>query len=166
MKQKLIILLILSFLLVGNAVADVPPTPTGLTSDTSQSGHVLWSWIAGTDPAVITDSYNVSIDSVWYNSTTSASYDDNVGTGATSTIIVWAYNNTDAGNLSAESITGSEQGVLRFTGVTDTIEAAVPLFGALQDLVVAVVPYILTLAFIGGLILLIKGFFNKGLELR
>ena len=166
MKQKLIILLILSFLLVGSAVADVPPDPTTLTSDTSQSGHVLWSWVAGTDPAVITDSYNVSVDSIWYNTTTDTSYDDNVGTGATSTIIVWAYNSTATAALSATSITGSEQGVLRFTGVTDTIEAVVPLFGALQDLVVAVVPYILTLAFIGGLILLIKGLFNKGLELR
>ena len=166
MKQKLIILLILSIALVGSAVADTPPTPINLAPDTSQSGHVLWSWIAGTDPAVITDSYNVSVDSIWYNSTTSTSYDDNVGNGATSTIIVWAYNNTDDGNLSATNITGSEQGVLRFTGVTDTIEAVVPLFGALQDLVVAVVPYILTLAFIGGLILLIKGLFNKGLELR
>ena len=164
MKQKLIILLILSFVLVGGAVADTPPTPTNLTSDTSQSGHVLWSWVAGT--GVVTDSYNISVDSVWYNTTTGTSYDDSVGTGATSTIIVWAYNNTDAGNLSATNLTGSEQGVLRFNGVTDTIEAIVPLFGALQDLVVAIVPYILTLAFIGGLILLIKEFFNKGLELR
>ena len=162
MKQKLIILLILSLVLVGSAVADIPSDPTTLTSDTSQSGHVLWSWVAGT--GVVTDSYNVSVDSVWYNSTTSTSYDDNVGTGATSTIIVWAYNSTGTAALSLTSITGSEQGVLRFTGVTDTIEAVVPLFGALQDLVVAVVPYILTLAFIGGLILLIKGFFNKGLK--
>ena len=164
MKQKLIILMILSFALVGSAVADVPPAPIGLTSDTSSSGHVIWSWSAGTSP--ITDSYNVSVDSIWYNSTTSTSYDDNVGTGATSTIIVWAFNNTGSGNLSATNITGSEQGVLRFNGVTDTIEAVVPLFDALQDLVVAVVPYILTLAFIGGLILLIKGLFNKGLKLR
>ena len=164
MKQKIIILLVLSLALVGSAVADVPPAPTTLVSGTSQSGHVLWSWDAGA--GAVTDSYNVSVDSVWYNSTTSTSYDDNVGTGATSTIIVWAYNSTGSGNLSTTNITGSEQGVLRFTGVTDTIEAVVPLFGALQDLVVAVVPYILTLAFIGGLILLIKGFFNKGLELR
>ena len=51
-----------------------------------------------------------------------------------------------------------------FQGVTDTIEAVVPIFSALQDLVVAVVPYILTLAVVGGLIVLIKGLFNKGLD--
>ena len=51
-----------------------------------------------------------------------------------------------------------------FQGVTDTIEAVVPIFSALQDLVVAVVPYVLTLAVVGGLIVLIKGLFNKGLD--
>ena len=159
MKQKQIILLILSLVLVGSAVADVPPTPTGLVSDTSQSGHVLWSWVAGT--GVVTDSYNVSVDSVWYNSTTSTSYDDNVGNGATSTIIVWAYNNTNAGNLSAANITGSEQGVLRFNGVTDTIESTVSVFGALQDLIVAVVPYLLTLIVVTGIITLIGFLFKR-----
>ena len=154
MKQKLIILLILSLALVGSAAADVPPAPIGLTSDTSNSGHVIWSWSAGTSP--VTDSYNMSVDSVWYNSTTSTSYDDNVGTGATSTIIVWAFNNTGSGNLSATNITGSEQGVLRFNGVTDTIEAVVPLFGALQDLVVAVLPYFVVVAFVTGIMLLFK----------
>ena len=51
-----------------------------------------------------------------------------------------------------------------FQGVTDTIEAVVPIFAALQDLVVAVVPYVLTLAVVGGLIVLIKGLFSKGLN--
>ena len=51
-----------------------------------------------------------------------------------------------------------------FQGVVDTIEAVTPIFGALQDLVVAVVPYILTLAVVGGLVVLIKGLFSKGLN--
>ena len=51
-----------------------------------------------------------------------------------------------------------------FQSVVDTIEAVTPIFGALQDLVVAVVPYILTLAIVGGLIVLIKGLFSKGLD--
>ena len=164
MKQKLIILLILSTIFIGSINAEVPPAPTGLVSDTSDSGHVLWSWFA--DTGNVTNSYNVSVDSIWYNSTTSTSYDDNVGTGATSTIIVWAFNNTDAGNLSATSITGSEQGVLRFNSITDTIEAIIPIFTSLKDLVIAIVPYILTLALIGGLIVLVKGLFNKGLKFR
>ena len=159
MKQKLIILLILSLALVGSAVADVPPDPITLTSDTSQSGHVLWSWVAGTSP--VTDSYNVSVDSVWYNSTTSTSYDDNVGTGATSTIVVWAFNNTGLGNLSSASITGSQRGIIQFNGVTDTIESTVSVFGALQDLIVAVVPYLLTLILITGIITLIGFLFKR-----
>ena len=51
-----------------------------------------------------------------------------------------------------------------FQGVTDTIEAVIPIFSALQDLVVAVVPYIITLAVVGGLIVLIKNLFSKGLN--
>ena len=51
-----------------------------------------------------------------------------------------------------------------FQGVTDTIEAVIPIFGALQDLIVAVVPYILTFAVVSGLVVLIKGLFNKGLN--
>ena len=51
-----------------------------------------------------------------------------------------------------------------FQGVTDTIEAVIPIFAALQDLVVAVVPYIITLAVVGGLIVLIKNLFSKGLN--
>ena len=61
------------------------------------------------------------------------------------------------GNASANT-------TLNFTAVVDTIEAVTPIFGALQDLVIAVVPYILTLALIGGLVALIKGLFNKGLN--
>ena len=49
-----------------------------------------------------------------------------------------------------------------FDGVVNTIEAVTPIFGALQDLLVAVVPYILTLAVVGGLVVLLKGFFKQG----
>ena len=63
------------------------------------------------------------------------------------------------GNAAATS-----NGTINFTSVVNTIEAVTPIFGALQDLVVAVVPYILTLAVVGGLIVLIKGLFSKGLN--
>ena len=53
---------------------------------------------------------------------------------------------------------------INFTGVSDTIEAVIPIFSSLQDLIIAIVPYILTLALIGGLIALIKGLFDKGLK--
>ena len=53
---------------------------------------------------------------------------------------------------------------INFTGVTDTIDAVIPIFSSLSNLVVAIVPYILTLAIVGGLVALIKGLFNKGLK--
>ena len=61
------------------------------------------------------------------------------------------------GNASANSS-------INFTGVTDTIDAIIPLFTSLQNLVIAIVPYILTLAIVGGLVVLIKGLFDRGLK--
>ena len=43
-----------------------------------------------------------------------------------------------------------------FSGVTDTIEAVVPIFTSLTHLVVAVVPYIICLTLFGGLVFFIK----------
>ena len=84
MKQKLIILLVLSLALVGNAVADVSPTPLGASSE------------------------------------------------------------------------------IQYNGISGTIENTVPIFGALQDLIVAIVPYILTLIVLTGLMAVIIRLFGKG----
>ena len=43
-----------------------------------------------------------------------------------------------------------------FSGVTDTIESVVPIFGALQGLIVAVFPYFVVVTFATGIILLFK----------
>ena len=162
MKQKLIILLILSIALVGNACAGIPSHPTYINYDTSQSGHVIWSWSHADDGDII-DSYNVSLDSIWYNGSLQNRYDDNVGVGKTSHIEIWSYNNSGTGNLSAPEWTlyGSQKGVIQFNGVTDTIESTVPVFGALSGLIVAVVPYLLTLIVVTGIITLIGFLFKR-----
>ena len=43
-----------------------------------------------------------------------------------------------------------------FQGITDVIEAIIPLFNSIIDLVVAIVPLTITMALIGGLVLLIQ----------
>ena len=68
------------------------------------------------------------------------------------------------GVMGVSNASATTNGTINFTSVVNTIEAVTPIFGALQDLVVAVVPYILTLAVVGGLIVLIKGLFSKGLN--
>ena len=68
------------------------------------------------------------------------------------------------GVMTVGNASAATNGTINFTSVVNTIEAVTPIFGALQDLVVAVVPYILTLAVVGGLIVLIKGLFSKGLN--
>ena len=68
------------------------------------------------------------------------------------------------GVVAVSNASAANNSTIDFTAVVDTIEAVTPIFGALQDLVVAVVPYILTLAVVGGLIVLIKGLFSKGLN--
>ena len=68
------------------------------------------------------------------------------------------------GVMTVGNASATTNGTINFTSVVNTIEAVTPIFGALQDLVVAVVPYILTLAVVGGLIVLIKGLFSKGLN--
>ena len=45
---------------------------------------------------------------------------------------------------------------IQFNGVTDTIESTVPIFGALQDLIVAVFPYLVVVTFATGMMLLFK----------
>ena len=50
-----------------------------------------------------------------------------------------------------------------FSGVVDTIEAVTPIFGALQDLVVAIVPYIMVLLMAVSLVTMVEVFFKRKL---
>ena len=134
-----------------------PATPINLTADTSsRSGHVIWSWSAGTGN--VTDSYNVSVDSIWYNDTTSTSYDDNVYS-STSSIIVYAFNNS--GYLSAGNVSGSQRGKVSYSSIIDVIDAVIPLFDSILDLIIAIVPFTIVMIVIGGLIILVNRTLSK-----
>ena len=151
--NKKITILILLMAFVGCANAAIPPDPIDLTSDTSTSGHVIWSWSAGTGN--ITDSYNVSVDSIWHNGTTSTTYDDDVGSGSTSYITVWAFNNSNSGNLSAGNVTGSQRAVFTFSSVTSIINAVIPVLNSIIDLILAIVPLMILMVLIAALYILI-----------
>ena len=76
------------------------PDPTNLANITG----VTWvnhTWQAGSGN--ITDSYNVSINTVWHNSTTNTYYNDTgLSAESWSNITIWAFNNT--GGISQNSI--------------------------------------------------------------
>lgn len=83
----------------------VPPASTGL-SGTSWAEGVHWTWSAGSGH--VTDSYNVSYNSTWFNGSSNAYYNHTTGCGQTSNIIIWAYNTTGDGSLSVSSISDSK----------------------------------------------------------
>lgn len=86
-----------------NSVHVIPPTPVNLTNSTGTT-WVNHSWSAGAGN--ITDSYNVSVNGVWYNGTTNQSYNHTgLFENAWSNITIWAYNNSGIGSLSNSSIT-------------------------------------------------------------
>jgi hypothetical protein len=57
----------------------------------------------------ITDSYNVSVNDVWYNATINTYYRDIYSPDAWQNITVWAYNTSGDGNLSATNVTQNTQ---------------------------------------------------------
>jgi hypothetical protein len=76
------------------------PDPTNIANTTGET-WARHSWNAGSGN--VTDSYNVSVNSAWHNTTTNAYY-NNTGLAAESwsNVTVWAYNNT--GGISQNSI--------------------------------------------------------------
>lgn len=90
------------FVLSGIASAEIPPAPTDLTP-TVDGGWVNYTWSVGSGN--VTDLYNVSISVsggalTWTNDSLTATSNNNVGLNGYAEIWVWAYNSTDAGNLS------------------------------------------------------------------
>jgi hypothetical protein len=88
----------------GVALAEVPGNPTTL-ANTSGNYWVNHTWAAGAN----TDSYNVSVNDVWHNTTTDTFYKDSYTPSAWQNITVWAYNSSYGGNLSAASISQNTQ---------------------------------------------------------
>ena len=83
-----------------------PPDPTTL-ANTTGNFWVNHTWDAGTGN--VTDSYNISVNSVWHNTTTPAHYNDTYTAHAWQNITVWAYNTSGSGTLSAGSISQNTQ---------------------------------------------------------
>ena len=78
----------------------IPPVPVELTS-TQGNFWVNHAWKAGTGN--VTDSYNVNVNGVWTNGTTSTYFNTTVGPHGWSAISIWAYNNSGGGSLSLTS---------------------------------------------------------------
>lgn len=157
MKQRIFILMILCLTLISSVNAAPAPDPTSLSSDLSTSGHVKWSWSAGSGN--VTDSYNVSVNDIWYNTTTASYYDHNIGVGETSTIIIYAYNNTDG--ISAGNVTGSAVARGMMTGITDVIDAVIPIFDSFVNLMLAIVPLTMFIIILTGIIIMMKKVFDN-----
>ena len=97
-----VVALLMILTIAGSASAEVPPTPTDLTGTASGYDTVNFTWAAGSGN--ITDRYNTSLSindaaATWVNSTATFRSVD-VGVGGSAEIWVYAYNNSDAGNLS------------------------------------------------------------------
>lgn len=97
-----ILALVMILTIVGSATAEIPPTPIDLSGTSSGYDTINFTWAAGTGN--ITDRYNTSVSlngavATWVNSTAVYRCVD-VGIGGSAEIWVYAYNDTEAGNLS------------------------------------------------------------------
>lgn len=97
-----IVALCMVLMFTSSAIAEIPPTPTLLVANVN-GGWVNYTWAAGSGN--VTDRYNTSISVsggalTWTNSTANTS-NNNVGLDNWAEIWVYAYNDTDNGNLSA-----------------------------------------------------------------
>ena len=83
----------------------IPPRPINLVY-LSGNFWINHTWAPGTGN--VTDSYNVSINDVWHN-TSPSYYNDTYTAHAWQNITVWAYNLSSTGTLSLESISQDTQ---------------------------------------------------------
>jgi lysophospholipase L1-like esterase len=70
----------------------IPPDPTNL-ANTTGNNWVNYTWTA--DAGNITDSYNVSQNGTWDNTSSNTYRNDTISAGSYSEIIIYAYNNTN-----------------------------------------------------------------------
>ena len=84
----------------------IPPDPVNL-ANTTGNFWVNHTWQAGSGN--VTDSYNVSVNATWHNTTTPAHYNDTYTAHAWQNITIYAYNTSGSGTLSAASISQNTQ---------------------------------------------------------
>jgi hypothetical protein len=99
---------VLLMVMSGLAMAEIPGTPTDLTNTTGDC-WINHTWVAA--GGNVTNSYNVSINGVWHNTTTNTFYKEvySYHLGTWQNITIWAYNSSGDGNLSASSISQDTQ---------------------------------------------------------
>ena len=110
---------------------DYPPaTPTSLANTTGNS-WVNYTWSSG-GGANVTDSYNISWNLTWYNTTLVTYMNDSVGEFGWANISVWAYNSTGNGSLSAGSVSDNTQagGGTYITTMTTTVYNLITYYGS------------------------------------
>jgi lysophospholipase L1-like esterase len=75
-----------------SSIVYIPPDPTNL-ANTTGNNWVNYTWTA--DAGNITDSYNVSQNGTWDNTSSNTYRNDTISAGSYSDIIIYAYNNTN-----------------------------------------------------------------------
>ena len=103
--------------------------PTNL-QNTTGDGWVNYTWDAGTGN--VTNSYNVSWNSTWYNNTLVPYMNDTVGELNWANISVWAFNNSCGGNLSVGDVSDNVQtsGGAFTTSMTTTVYNLITYYGS------------------------------------
>ena len=103
-----------------NITEDIlPPNPTSL-ANTTGNFWVNYTWSPGSGN--VTDSYNVSYNGTWDNSSSNAYRNESVGAHGYLNIIVYAYNSSGTGTLSAGYITDNvtiPNNVISITNTSD-----------------------------------------------
>ena len=84
-----------------------PPDPINL-QNTTGNFYVNYTWDNGSD-GYVTDSYNVSVNSSWYNTTNTFYNGSGMSPHGWSNISVWAFNSSDNGTLSSGNISDNVQ---------------------------------------------------------
>ncbi|MCK5217237.1 MAG: metallophosphoesterase, partial [Methanosarcinales archaeon] len=114
-------LLVVEYRTDGPLAKYILPDPVSLRNTTGNF-WVNYTWQAGAGN--VTDSYNISINGTWTNSTTLTYSNDTVGPHGTSTIIVYSYNTSTGGTLSSGSLTDSvtiQNNPITITNTNDAI---------------------------------------------
>lgn len=84
-----------------------PPNPTNL-QNTTGNFWVNYTWDAGSGN--VTNSYNVSNQTEWFNGTTNTFYNESVSASEWVNITVYAWNSSGSGTLSAGNVSDQVQG--------------------------------------------------------
>lgn len=101
----------------GEVLEYYPPTPTNLVNMTGN----FWvnnTWSAGLGNT--SDSYNVSVNSIWHNNTVVLYYNDSYVAHGWQNITVYAYNNSGEGTLSISNVSQDTQIPNNLITITNT----------------------------------------------